>query len=76
MVSDGQPKWMYAYDHNKGMIVPALSTKFFKSGEVTKEVRVTLDNGKVIRTTPEHLYMRRNGSYVPASELKVGDSFA
>ena len=37
-------------------------------------VRVTLDNGEGIVCTPDHRFMRRNGSYVQATELAAGDS--
>jgi len=37
-------------------------------------VRVTLDNGETIVCTPDHRFMRRDGSYVPAAELMADDS--
>lgn len=37
-------------------------------------VKVTLDNGREIRCTPDHEFMLRDGSYEQASELKPGDS--
>lgn len=55
----------------------------FKPGKIkdvwisnyTKDmIRVTLDNGKVIETTPNHRYMLRDGSYKEAKDLKVKDS--
>ena len=37
-------------------------------------VRVTLDNGETIVCTPDHRFMQRDGSYVPAAELSAGVS--
>ncbi|MEK7530005.1 MAG: hypothetical protein AAB570_03720, partial [Patescibacteria group bacterium] len=37
-------------------------------------VRVELDNGEVIRCTPDHPFMIRDGSYVEAQSLHVGQS--
>lgn len=37
-------------------------------------VEVTLDNGETIRCTPDHEFMRRDGSYGEAQDLEKGDS--
>jgi DNA gyrase subunit B len=37
-------------------------------------VEITLDSGEKIRSTPEHRFMRRDGSYVQAVDLKDGES--
>jgi DNA gyrase subunit B len=37
-------------------------------------IRVTLDNGKSIRCTPDHLFMLTNGAYQRADELSPGQS--
>ena len=43
--------------------------------KVAKEfIKVTLDNGEEILTTPEHPYMLRDGSYILAEDLKEGQS--
>ena len=46
----------------------------FKSGENAKLIKVTLDNGKIIRCTPEHRFMLSNGDYKEAVSLVSGDS--
>lgn len=55
----------------------------FKPGEVenvwitktTNEfIKITLDNDEEILTTPDHLYMLRDGSYVMAEELTLDSS--
>lgn len=70
----GQTPWIYAYDVNSETIVPAQASKVFKSGEVTKTLRITLDNNEIIECTPEHLFMKRNGEYIEAQSLKIGQS--
>jgi len=37
-------------------------------------VEVELDNGERIRCTPDHRFMLRNGSYLPAMALRLGTS--
>src|SRR5262245_47170671 len=37
-------------------------------------VRVVLDNGESIRCTPDHLFMKRDGTYSPAETLQPGTS--
>ena len=37
-------------------------------------VRVTLDSGEQIRCTPDHRFMRRDGSFAAAADLRPGDS--
>lgn len=68
------PFWIYSFDKNKNEYVPALATKAWKSGETSKMIRVTLDNGEVVETTDFHLYMLRDGSYRRADELRINDS--
>lgn len=44
------------------------------SGYTTELVKVTLDNGEEILTTPNHKYMLRDGSYLEAEKLQSGQS--
>lgn len=55
----------------------------FKPGEVenvwitkttTDFIKITLDNNREIITTPNHLYMLRDGSYTEARNLKINQS--
>ena len=49
-----------------------------RNPRVTREdaalVEVTLDNDESITCTPDHKFMRRDGSYVEAQDLSAGDS--
>ena len=37
-------------------------------------IEVVLDSGEPIRCTPDHVFLRRDGSTAPAAELRPGDS--
>ncbi|MGH8443587.1 MAG: dCTP deaminase domain-containing protein, partial [Nevskiaceae bacterium] len=37
-------------------------------------IEVTLDSGEPIRCTPDHVFLRRDGTTAPAAELRPGDS--
>jgi tRNA-splicing ligase RtcB len=65
------------------VFVYALSTehKVVVAGAMAKQtrtsaplVKVTLDNGRAVRCTPDHEFMLRDGSYRQAQELQLGDS--
>jgi hypothetical protein len=59
---------------SEGKIIPGKITKAWKSGTVTKLVAVTLDNDQVIKCTPEHKFMLRDGTYKEAQYLQPKDS--
>ena len=72
MISElaGRQAWVYSCTP-AGDLVPGLAR-----GRMTKMVRelidVTLDDGRVVRCTPEHLWMLRDGSYKEAQSLRPG----
>ncbi len=42
---------------------------------VNREVwKVTLDNGEIIKSTPNHRFMLRDGNYKELKDLKLGES--
>lgn len=63
---------VYAYDHAAKRIRPARATA--RPATVRELVAVTIDNGEVIRCTPDHPFMLRDATFVEAGELKPGDS--
>uniref|UniRef100_UPI003568E0ED ATP-binding protein n=1 Tax=Halolamina sp. TaxID=1940283 RepID=UPI003568E0ED len=56
----------------------SIGVERIESPRVTKEeaelVAVTLDNGERIKCTPDHEFMRRDGSYCEAADLDDGQS--
>lgn len=65
--------WIYSTDE-QGDFRPGKVNNVWISGYVNDMIKVTLDNGKEIITTPEHKYMMRDGSYKEAQDLKENNS--
>lgn len=65
--------WVYSCKPD-GTIVPGRAHSCKKTKKHAKILKVTLDNGKHVRCTSNHLWMMRDGSYKKASDLRSGDS--
>lgn len=68
----GERFWGYSVNH-VGQIVVAELIAPKKIGR-DRLLEITLDNGSVIRATPDHEFMARNGTYVQAKDLEEGMS--
>jgi hypothetical protein len=66
------PFWVYSI--RDGRVVPGLCTKAWCTGQRDDMVEVELDNGEKVRTTADHLWMMRDGTYRRADELRHDDS--
>lgn len=73
MFDNNEELWVYSTDEN-GDFKPGKVNDVWISGVSDKMVKVTLDNGKEIITTPNHKYMMRDGSYKEAQDLVEYDS--
>lgn len=71
--NNGEKLWVYSVDKN-GDFKPGEVEKVFISGTAKEMIKITLDNEKELITTPDHLFMLRNGEYLAAENLKVGQS--
>lgn len=71
--NDVKTLWTYSIDKN-GNVVPTLAKNIRKIKETNKLVKITLDNGKVIKCTLDHKFMLPDLSYEEAQNLKVGQS--
>lgn len=71
--NNNEELWVYSTDSN-GDFKPGRVTDVWVSGYVSKMIKITLDNGESIETTPNHRYMLRDGSYIEAENLNVGQS--
>lgn len=69
----GEKLWVYSTDE-KGDFKPGEVEKVWMTKIAKEFIKVTLDNGEEILTTPEHPYMLRDGSYKFAEDLSVGQS--
>lgn len=65
--------WVYSTDEI-GDFKPGKVTDVWISGYVSEMIKITLDNGESIVTTPNHKYMLRDGSYLEAENLHIGQS--
>ena len=65
--------WVYSCEEN-GEIVPGRGHSARVTKYVDELLEIELDNGEIVRCTPEHLWMVRDGSYKRADELEVGSS--
>ena len=70
----GKSNYVYSFNHTSNKIEPALIKKAWCSGHNAKLLEVTLDNNKIIRCTPEHRFMLRDGSYKEAKYLVENES--
>jgi len=73
LASLGKGVWVYSIDKN-GDVRPGRVTKAWMTSSNAPLLKVTLDNGKSVRCTPDHLWMMRDGSYKKAIELTPKDS--
>lgn len=65
---------VYSYDQKTGKICPDKIKNAKITGYDVKVIKINLDNGKYVICTPEHLWMKRDGTYVQAIDLKPDDS--
>ena len=68
-----QPFEVYSRDEN-GNIVPGVAYEPRKTREVYEIVELRLDNNKIIKCTPDHKFMLRDGTYKEAKDLTKTDS--
>ena len=69
----GERLYCYSVD-SQGDFIPGEVEKVWVTGQTTELIEITLDNGERVQTTLDHLYMLRDGTYLPAAELQEGQS--
>ena len=73
-VKNGEEIWSYAIQDGTKAIVPSKIIWCDLTRKDSELIRVTLDDGTYIDTTPVHEYMLRDGSYKRADALTEGQS--
>lgn len=73
MYDNGEEIWVYSIDE-QGNPKHGKVNEVWVSGYAHDMIKVTLDNGESIITTPNHRYMLRDGRYEEAQNLIVGQS--
>jgi len=66
--------WVYSCDPETGELAPGIITWAGHTRKNAQVVKITLDNGKTITTTPDHKWVHRTKGFVEAKDLVVGDS--
>lgn len=77
LAETGKDFHVISYDKARKALVPALArnARLTAAKDHSKQmVRVVLDNGSFINCTSDHLFMRRDGSWVEAGKLQPTDS--
>lgn len=67
-------QYIIGYDLDKNKLVPVAIKGVVDKGERDDLYCITLDNGKKVVCTGDHLILKRNKTYIRADNLKVGDS--
>lgn len=65
--------WVYSRDKDNN-VTPALAVNPHIAKQVTSICSITLDSGDIIRCTPDHKFMLKDGSYKEAQNLTKYDS--
>ena len=70
----GHDNFVYSINEVTHEIEPKIVTNVFYTKTVDMLCVITLDNGEIIRCTPDHRFMLRDGTYVQAQCLTHDDS--
>ena len=73
-IKSNEEIWTYSIHKDTNTIVPGKIIWCDLTRKNSELVRVTLDDGTHLDTTPDHQYMLRDGSYLRADELTNGQS--
>lgn len=66
--------WVYSCNPVTGEIAPGIITWAGVTRKNANVLKITLDNGKEIISTPDHKFVHREKGFVEAKDLIVGDS--
>lgn len=66
--------WVYSCDPETGKIAPGQITWAGETRKNAGVIKITLDNGEEIITTPDHKWVHRTKGFVEAQDLIEGDS--
>ena len=71
---NGKQLWSYSINPKTGEVVPGKITWAGVTRKNTDVVKITLDNGETITTTPDHKFPTRFNGIKQAKDLEVGES--
>jgi hypothetical protein len=66
--------YVYSYSHEDDKIVLGKVLWVKKTRKNAELLKITLDDGTILKFTPDHRFMLRDGTYKKANKLEVGQS--
>src|SRR5690606_36772927 len=69
---DGELSWGYSIGENGQLMVTLLDAPRYIGRDTL--IEITLDDGQVIRATPDHDFMRQDGRWITAGDLRPHDA--
>lgn len=66
--------WVYSCDPYTGKLAPGMITWAGETRKNAEVIKITLDNGEEVISTPDHKFVHRTNGFVEAKDLVVGDS--
>lgn len=66
--------WVYSCDPHTGKLAPGMITWAGETRKNAEVIKITLDNGEEVISTPDHKFVHRTNGFVEAKDLVVGDS--
>lgn len=73
-VQSGEEVFVYGHDLKKGRLSVGKVLEGDISGRKKEVWKLTLDNGEIVKATPNHKFLLRSGEYRQLKDLKTGDS--
>lgn len=68
----GKQNWVYSFNEETQIIEPKPIIDVLETRIVNQIIEVELDNGEIIKSTLDHKFMMRNGTFIEAKDLKEG----
>ena len=75
LFAEKEEVFVNSFDFQKQELVKARGYDVRCTKEVTELVEVELENGEIVRCTPDHWFLTQSAGYVEACNLKVGAKF-
>ena len=72
--SRGIKNYVYSIDETTKLIVPGEITWAGITRRNTSTVKIWLDNGECVQSTPDHLFLTRDGKWIAAEKLEINQS--
>jgi len=66
--------YVYSYDYDTNSIVPGRAHSCRKTKQNVPILKITLDNGEIVRCDHNERFLLRNRRYIQAKDLIIGDS--